>query len=61
MIKDETNNIQVPLNGAGRSLEIDSDQRGATRKIPMISAIRLSDAVNLPVSHSERNKVIAKF
>lgn len=60
MIKDETNNIQVPLNGACLSLEIDSDQRGATRKIPVISATRLSSAVNLPVSHSESKWAITE-
>ena len=60
MIRDETNNIQVPLNGACRSLEIDSDQRGTTRNMPVISATRLSNAVNLPVSHSENRRVIAK-
>ena len=55
MISDETNRIQVPLKGAGRSLDIDIDQSGATRNIPDISATRLMRDVNLPSSHSASN------
>lgn len=53
VIREQTHSMHVPLNGAGRSLEIDIDQIGATRKIPAISATRLTRDVNRPSSHSD--------
>ena len=55
MISDETNRIQVPLKGAGRSVDIDIDHSGVRTNIPAISATRFISDVNLPSSHSESN------